>query len=44
MVLNSNSKQDLENFKSYILVEKNFSKHTAKGLLFRYFKLFDLAG
>ncbi len=30
MVLNSNSKQDLENFKSYILVEKNFSKHTAK--------------
>lgn len=30
MVLNSNSKQDLENFKSYLLVEKNFSKHTAK--------------
>lgn len=30
MVLNSNSKQDLENFKLYILVEKNFSKHTAK--------------
>lgn len=30
MVLNSNSKQDLENFKSYLLVEKNFSKHTVK--------------
>ena len=30
MGLNSNSKQDLEDFKSYILVEKNFSKHTAK--------------
>lgn len=30
MVLNSNSKQDLENFKSYLLIEKNFSKHTAK--------------
>lgn len=30
MVLNIESKQDLEDFKSYILVEKNFSKHTAK--------------
>ena len=30
MGLNTNSKQDLEDFKSYILVEKNFSKHTAK--------------
>lgn len=30
MVLNSKSKQDLEDFKSYILVERNFSKHTAK--------------
>lgn len=30
MVLNRESKQDLENFKSYILVEKNFSAHTAK--------------
>lgn len=30
MGLNSNSKQDLEDFKSYILIEKNFSKHTAK--------------
>ncbi len=30
MVLNRDSKQDLEDFKSYILVEKNFSKHTAK--------------
>ncbi len=30
MGLNSNSKQDLEDFKSYILVEKNFSEHTAK--------------
>ena len=30
MVLNRNSKQDLEDFKSYILVEKNFSEHTAK--------------
>ena len=30
MVLNLKSKQDLEDFKSYILVEKNFSKHTAK--------------
>ena len=30
MGLNANSKRDLENFKSYILVERNFSKHTAK--------------
>ena len=30
MALNFDSKQDLEDFKSYILVEKNFSKHTAK--------------
>jgi len=30
MVLNQKSKQDLEEFKSYIIVEKNFSKHTAK--------------
>ena len=30
MGLNIKSKQDLENFKSYILVEKNFSEHTAK--------------
>ena len=30
MVLNASSKKDLEEFKSYILVEKNFSKHTAK--------------
>lgn len=30
MVLNVNSKKDLENFRSYILVEKNFSQHTAK--------------
>lgn len=30
MGLNSNSKQDLEDFKSYIIAEKNFSKHTAK--------------
>ena len=30
MVLNANSKKDLEDFKSYILVEKNFSQHTAK--------------
>ena len=30
MAINSDSKQDLEDFKSYILVEKNFSKHTAK--------------
>lgn len=30
MSLNKNSKIYLENFKSYLLVEKNFSKHTAK--------------
>ncbi len=30
MALNVKSKQNLEDFKSYILVEKNFSKHTAK--------------
>ena len=30
MGLNKNSKSDLEGFKSYILVERNFSKHTAK--------------
>lgn len=30
MVLNAKSKQNLDNFKSYILVEKNFSEHTAK--------------
>ena len=30
MGLNSISKQDLEDFKSYIIVEKNFSEHTAK--------------
>lgn len=30
MTLNSKSKQDLEDFKSYILIEKNFSEHTAK--------------
>ncbi len=30
MGLNSRSKQDLEDFKSYIVVEKNFSPHTAK--------------
>ena len=30
MGLNSSSKQDLEDFRSYIIVEKNFSKHTAK--------------
>ena len=30
MSLNINSKQDLEDFKTYILVERNFSKHTAK--------------
>lgn len=30
MGLNSSLKNDLENFRSYILVEKNFSKHTAK--------------
>ena len=30
MGLNLNSKQDLEDFKTYIIVEKNFSKHTAR--------------
>ena len=30
MSLNENSKNDLEGFKSYILVERNFSTHTAK--------------
>ena len=30
MGLNSSSKHDLEDFRSYILVEKNVSKHTAK--------------
>lgn len=30
MGLNSDSKQDLEDFKSYIIAEKNFSEHTAK--------------
>lgn len=30
MSVNINSKQDLEDFKSYIIAEKNFSKHTAK--------------
>ena len=30
MGLNTQSKQDLEDFKSYIIIEKNFSKHTAK--------------
>lgn len=30
MGISSKSKQDLEDFKSYILVEKNFSQHTAK--------------
>ncbi len=30
MGLNSHSKQDLEDFKSYIIIEKNFSAHTAK--------------
>jgi len=30
MVLNIKSKQDLEDFKSYLIVEKNFSQHTAK--------------
>ena len=30
MGINAESKQDLENFKTYILVEKNFSQHTAK--------------
>ena len=30
MGLKSSSKHDIENFRTYILVEKNFSKHTAK--------------
>lgn len=30
MTVNANSKQDLEDFKSYIIAEKNFSEHTAK--------------
>lgn len=30
MGLNLNSKRNLEDFKSYIIIEKNFSKHTAK--------------
>lgn len=30
MSVNANSKQDLEDFKSYIIAEKNFSNHTAK--------------
>lgn len=30
MGLNINSKDDLEGFRAYLLVEKNFSKHTAK--------------
>ena len=30
MTLNSDSKMYLENFKTYLLVERNFSKHTAK--------------
>lgn len=30
MGLNKNSKRDLEDFRGYILVEKNFSEHTAK--------------
>ena len=30
MGLNTTSKKDLENFKGYILVEKNFSQHTAR--------------
>lgn len=30
MGLNKNSKQNLEDFKSYLVVEKNFSKHTSK--------------
>ena len=30
MALNKTSKQNLEDFKSYLLIEKNFSKHTAK--------------
>ena len=30
MSLNTSSKQDLDNFKSYIIAEKNFSEHTAR--------------
>lgn len=30
MTINKDSKQDLEDFKSYIIAEKNFSVHTAK--------------
>ncbi len=30
MALTSKAKQDLDDFKSYIIVEKNFSQHTAK--------------
>lgn len=30
MGLNTKSKQNLEDFKSYLLIEKNFSKHTSK--------------
>ena len=30
MSLNLKSKKDLEDFRAYILVEKNFSPHTAK--------------
>lgn len=30
MALNATSKKDLEDFKTYILVERNFSQHTAK--------------
>lgn len=30
MGLNQHSKQDLEDFKSYIIIERNFSPHTAK--------------
>jgi len=30
MGINSNSKQDLDDFKGYLLAEKNFSEHTAK--------------
>ena len=30
MALTSKARQDLDDFKSYIIVEKNFSQHTAK--------------
>ena len=33
MTLNLNSKQDLEDFKSYLIAEKNFSKYTAKAYI-----------